>query len=548
MSKSDLAEFETERRAESALQLLRSLAKAGEDPDTFAQACLDWSRLEKDATAVPDFLTVLGLLSGDGNHGADESRSDNIDREMFRVDPDGTVVSIPTELALQLGLEEGSSIAHLMSKLEYGSANGQAILISIPDSFRIERQVRLYPIMPNGHDVTGYLARAVLSRFGPHVQMHLHEQYGLTKSEIQILELVLRRHTLEQVAEIRTSSLNTVRTHIARLISKLGCHSLVEAVATALEIANALGAAPPSQHDLLPAEEAHQSEVRVVGKRGHEVEFRHYGLTSGRPVMILHSLEYGFVPSDLMVQCARARGLHLIFPIRPGFGATSVGSSIEEDAEIIKALIDALDLRDLTLVGLSFSGPLALAIQDKNPRVAQTSLINYGLNARDKMENIHPKWVRGMLRMALSSTASFAFGANTTLSMIRTFGGLRFFRTVYRNQESDQNFVEANSPLFEMFADYIAKADKETLRKEIRSALLPNPAVDRQIARARALNAMISCDQNGVGSEETKADAKRLGLTFRTIEHTGRNWLFQYPDTLFDELFDTVEPAASPLH
>lgn len=549
MSQSDLAEFDADRRAESALQLLRSLAKAGEDPDTFAQACLDWSRLEKDATAIPDFMSVLGLLSGDSHHQVDDLHVDDQDHGVFRFEPDGTIVSISRELSLQLGLELGQSIAPHLSDLKDSEVPGQAILITIPDRFEIDRQIRLYPIGPNDHGISGYLGRAVQSRFSPRVRMHLSDNYGLTKSEMQILELVLRRHSLEQVAEIRTSTLNTVRTHIARLIHKLGCHSLVEAVATALEIANALGAAAPSQHALLPSSgAAHQSEVRVVGKLGHEVEFRRYGLAGGHPVMILHSLEYGYVPSDLMIKCASARGLNLIFPIRPGFGATSAGSSTQEDAEILKALIEALDLRDLTLIGLSFSGPLALAVQDKNPRVAQTGLINYGLNAKDKMENIHPKWVRGMLRMGLNSTASFSFGANTALSMIKSFGGLRFFRTVYHNQESDQKFVEANTPLFEMFADYISNANRETLRKEIQSALLPNPRVDRQIARAQKLTAMISCDQNGVGFEETKADAKRLGLNFQTIEHSGRNWLFQHPDTLFDELFSTADPLARPLH
>ena len=549
MSQSDLAEFETDRRAESALQLLRSLATAGEDPDTFAQACLDWSRLEKDATAIPEFLTVLGLLSGEREKGADDLRAEDHDYDVFRIDSDGVIVSISRDLSAQLGLQVGQSIAPHLSQLSSSDADGQVMLIAIPDPYEIPRHVRLYPVAPNAYGITGYLARAVLYRFGARTRVYLGQHYGLTKSEIQILELVLRRHSLEQVAEIRTSTLNTVRTHVARIIQKLDCHSLVEAIATAMEIANALGASPPPQPALLPSkEEVHTSEIRALATSGQMVEFRRYGLAGGRPIMILHSLEYGYMPSDLMIERAIDRGLNLIFPIRPGFGATSAGSCVEEDASVIRALIEALGLTDLTLIGLSFSGPLALAIQDGNPRIGRTALINYGLNAKDKMKNIHPRWVRGMLRMGLNSTASFGFGANTVLSMIKTIGGQRFFRTVYRNQESDQKFVEANTPLFEMTADYISRANKDTLRRDIHAALLPNPIIDGQIARANNLTAMISSDQNGVGSDETKADAERLGLTFRTIEHAGRNWLFQHPDTLFDELFEPAEPVAHPLH
>ena len=545
MSRTNLVELNADRRAEAALQLLRSLAKAGEDPDTFAQACVDWSRLEEDATSVPDFMTVLGLLSGDSNQTVDQLQSKYQDHEVFRFDADGTIISISNELSLQLGIMAGQSIAAHISGLQETHAIGQPILITLPDAFGIARQVRLYPIAPNGQ-ITGYLARAVLTRLSPSVHAHLHHHYGLTKSEIQILELVLRRQTLEQVAAIRNSTLNTVRTHIARLIQKLGCHSLVEAVATALEISNALAATPPPPPLLVDQEDVHRSQTISVDAQGRQVEFRQYGPRDGRPVIILHSLEYGYAPSDKMIEVANARRLNLIFPLRPGFGATSAAPTREEAAQIVRAFIETLDLSDVTLLGLSFSGPLALAVQDQNPRISQTSVINYGLNAQDKMKNIHPRWVRGMLRMGLSSTASFSFGANTALSMIKTFGGPRFFRTVYRSQESDQVFVEENLPLFEMYADYIAGADLQALRNDIESALLPNPDLDGQISRAKSLTAMISCDQNGVGSAETEADAKRLGLTFKTFEHRGRNWLFKHPDALFDELFRQHDNIARP--
>ena len=91
-----------------------------------------------------------------------------------------------------------------------------------------------------------------------------------------------------------------------------------------------------------------------------------------------------------------------------------------------------------------------------------------------------------------------------------------------------------------------AGADLQALRNDIESALLPNPDLDGQISRAKSLTAMISCDQNGVGSAETEADAKRLGLTFKTFEHRGRNWLFKHPDALFDELFRQHDNIARP--
>lgn len=524
-------------RADAALQLLRSLSKAGEDPDQFAQACLDWSRLSDDAVAVPDFVSVLAMLSGASGNAATSAvpslPSDYEAQDIFSIDADAAITSISSELSTQLSLTAGDRLDAALS-VESGLSEGRIVLIEIPDRFKIKRQVRVYPLI-GSEGVTGYIARAVLTRLTNDVRLHLRTQFSLTPSEIDILELVLQRHSLEQVTDLRGIKLNTVRTHVSRLIQKLDCHSLVEAVSTTMEISNAVTLDAPSVTQSAKTGERSARHI-ALETPGQNMEYRRYGASTGRPVMVLHSLEYGYVPSEAMVDAARDQGANLIFPIRPGFGATTATSSIEDAARALVEFIRVLDLQDVVLIGLSTAAPLTLAVQDGNSRIGQTLLVNYGLNVDDKLQAIQPNWIRGMLRMSLSSAASFAFGARTVSSMIRTFGGVRFYRMLYRNQETDQTYLETNSETFQLNADYIARADRTNVHLDIKSAFLPNPAIEDLLSRAKSVSVINSTDQHGVGPEASKADAERLGVTFKTVPHPGRNWMFQHPKSLFQAM------------
>jgi pimeloyl-ACP methyl ester carboxylesterase len=266
------------------------------------------------------------------------------------------------------------------------------------------------------------------------------------------------------------------------------------------------------------------------------MEYRRYGSASGHPVIVLHSIEYGYMPSQRMIEAARARHLNLIFPVRPGFGDTSATDTLTEAADLITEFIRILKLEDVTLIGLSTAAPLALLIQDRNARIGQTLLVNYGLNVQDKLKGIQPAWIRGLLRMALSSSTSFNFGVRTLRSMLRTFGGKRFYRMLYRAQSSDADYVESHLGQFAAMAGYIANADRTNSRLDLQSAFLPNPDLETLLARAGTVRVINSAQQHGVGPEESKADAERLGVEFRHIDHAGRNWMFQHPETLFAQM------------
>ncbi len=525
------------QQAEAALQLLRSLAKAGDDPEMFMQACLDWSRLSDEAMSLPDFMSVLSMLSGPASPSAPHANArasiEHAAQDVFSVHADGTVANISQELSTRLALQTGSKLPSEAMPSMIGAQTWPRI-VELADRYGIKRQIQLYPMSQDATPI-GFVARAVLTRLAPNVRDHLKQSALLTNSEMNILELVLQRHSLEQVADIRGSKMNTIRTHVARLIQKLECHSLVEAVATTMEIASALTTATPLD---APAQDLKEDGARFIALEtpGTRAEYRRYGAAQGHPIIILHSLEYGYLPSEQMVQAARAQNINLIFPIRPGFGGTTPAESIADAARSIEELIKVLHLQNVSLIGLSTAAPLALAVNERSSRVTQTWLINYGLNVGDKLKAIQPKWVGGMLRMALNSTASFTLGIRSVRSMIRTFGGLRFYRMLYRNQDADLAFLESHEDLFRHSADYFADADRTNIRLDIESAFLKNSDAETQLLAAENVTVINSADQHGVGPEASQADAERLGVAFRSVRQAGRNWMFQSPETLFREV------------
>lgn len=454
----------------------------------------------------------------------------------FTLDVNGAVSAISRDLAEFLSIKVGDTLVHLALQANSAVPDRQDRIVELADRFRINRRVKIWPRYQDDL-ITGYAARVVLSTMSDALRQHLRDVQDLTASEIEILQLVFRRLNLEQVAEMRGIKLSTVRTHVSRIISKLNCRSLVEAVSTTLELSHAL------DHQLPPADNrpgSDENRVRFLSlpTAGEQVEYRRYGPTSGRPIIVLHSLEYGYLPPAPMAALASHQHLNLIFPIRPGFGGTTRAESTQHAAKLLADFIRAMDLSDVTIIGLSTAAPLALHLSDANPRIKRTVLVNYGLNVADKLKGIQPNWIRGMLRMALNSPSSFAFGRRTLTTIIRSFGGLRFYRRLYANQTSDQDYLEHNAALFETMSNYLVRANSQSIRHDLVSAFLANRDLETSVNDGRDILVVNSSDQHGVSAAEARADAKRLDVRFEEAPYPGRNWMFQEPGFFFDLVLD----------
>lgn len=520
--------------AEAALELLKSLAVAGNDTEKFTQACSDWARLSGDAAALPEFQSIVDQLAGHSNSsdrspgGPNRYNAQNV----IGLDSKGLILDISGELSDFLRLKKGDTLDVPHPTFFTRQSSPKYAIIEQKDRFEITRKFKLVPSFDDRR-LTGINAVIGLFRVSDEVLSHLRLNFDLTHSEIEVLTLTLRRLKLQQIADYRQISLNTVRTHVARATNKLSCHSLTEAVTTLRELSEVIDR-DVKKIEALPDKSSLIARNILLPSSNQKVEYRRFGPSNGRPVIMLHSLEYGYLPSQNMIEDARNRNINLIFPIRPGFGETVKAESERGSARIINEFTAALNLSSVTLVGISTSAPVALMAANQNKRVSRLVLVNYGLNVADKLAKIEPNWVRGLLRMALNSTASFRIGLAALRSIVRSYGGQRFYQRLYRGQRADEHYLKENSEKFKLFTSYILSADPSSVRRDIVSAFLPNSAAESALKSTSRVRVINGSNQHGVDVSDSRDDALRLGVDFKEASYEGRNWLFRNPKAFFD--------------
>jgi len=111
---------------------------------------------------------------------------------------------------------------------------------------------------------------------------------------------------------------------------------------------------------------------------GRHVGYAEFGDPDGLPVIALHGTPGSRFMFALTDAGARARGLRLIAPERPGYGLSDAHhvDTLAETAGDVKAIADALGLERFALVGVSGGEPHAVAAAALlKDRVLQLALI-----------------------------------------------------------------------------------------------------------------------------------------------------------------------------
>src|SRR5262245_9393909 len=91
---------------------------------------------------------------------------------------------------------------------------------------------------------------------------------------------------------------------------------------------------------------------------------------AGEPLLLLHAFPLSGAMWQPQID-ALASGNRLIVPDLPGFGATAIPDApytLDDLADSLAALLDGLGLEQVTLVGLSMGGYIALAMLRRHPQ------------------------------------------------------------------------------------------------------------------------------------------------------------------------------------
>jgi DNA-binding NarL/FixJ family response regulator len=79
--------------------------------------------------------------------------------------------------------------------------------------------------------INGMIAKKLLEYFQKERQVHLPEEFNLTKREREILELLMDGFTYKEIATKCFISVQTLNTHVKNIYHKLGVHSRAEIAA-----------------------------------------------------------------------------------------------------------------------------------------------------------------------------------------------------------------------------------------------------------------------------------------------------------------------------
>ena len=205
----------------------------------------------------------------------------------------------------------------------------------------------------------------------------LTDAYGLTPAECEVALALAQGLTPEAVAAARGASLETVRGQIKFAKGKMGAGSIPDLVRTVCGFA--VGALDGAGAGSAGAETGVVSGARpgfILLPCGRRLDYLSQGDLDGAPVLLFHNMPYGAELPRAAQDAARARGLHIVAPLRPGHGHSGPVSArgpalLDQVAEDTAAFMDRLGLDRARLIGHGAGSSFALHFAHMNPNRAR---------------------------------------------------------------------------------------------------------------------------------------------------------------------------------
>jgi DNA-binding CsgD family transcriptional regulator/pimeloyl-ACP methyl ester carboxylesterase len=540
------------------LELLQSIVDVGLHPENFSNVCKAWAEQGDNKETLNNFESLLNTVYLQ-NSKYFESRLksnpetlalpiDEVEEGAFLLNDKLEIIAIGSKAQEAIKLSVGETAESLFEVdpakiLE--SANAQDQSISFGDIIGTDGTRHLASVFrldrPNN---SNQLFKFTLWKIDlpPEAEAYIRDNLHLTDTELSILKLCLYRHSVNEIAELRGSSVNTVRTHIKNLKHKFRSKSLIDVISSTHEIIaihhTQFSGSTDFKNDYVP----HQRNVTLakLPASPYQVEYSRYGRPEDKPLVILHSIEYGILPPKQFLESALHKGFCVYIPVRPGFGRTTSSDSITQSAVILNQFLETLGLNNITLVALSTSAPTALKLITLNKNIHRKVFVNYAFNVGEKLQNITPVWLRGLLEFGLGTPESFKFAFRMSKGMLKVIGYKRFYKKLYQSCEEDLLYLAQNEGTLKASANLILSAEPESCRNDFVASFLDNPDSDKVAAAAENIYSIFGEHTHGIALDPIEKKAHELGLSFHVIKAGGRNCIYQKPDIFFDILDSPV--------
>ena len=304
------------------------------------------ARLTADAI-VRNSPTAAIILETNGNIIAANSLAE----DAFHASTDKVLSQLSLSDALKEDIEDWAlsrADRYLLLQHEMGDGDKISLLAArttLPDSESNANQDRQrdYILLSSTNIVLSSAAKSAIV-----------ETFCLSKSEMNVAELMVQGLTPTRVAERRGLSINTIRTQIKSLLRKLDARNASDLVRILCGFAVNLSHGDQVHRHV---QNRHIRMHRVELADGRVMAVTDQGDVSGRPVLFFHSMLGGVrLPHAAIESCAR-KGWRIIAPSRPGYGLSDANPGCEGEQLVDQTVSDfaeiaaQLDLTSIVALG-----------------------------------------------------------------------------------------------------------------------------------------------------------------------------------------------------
>lgn len=294
-------------------------------------------------------------------------------------------------------------------------------------------------IILDGDGETLLLVSQIVSNWRDSVGRMLSETFGLSPAEVQISEGLVLGADISEIAQQRSSSINTVRTQVKALLSKIGVGSQTDLVRLLISLNDVADTAITKQQHVQRGQ-----TFRFRQHDGRMVSYHRFGAENGRPFVLLHGMLDGCDLTDNVNALLKKHGITIYAPERPSFGsaAGSEGkpkTAPERMAQDIENLLDHLKIEHAGLIGHMAGSVYAFAAAGHlGPRATAVVSIAGGvpLVSNDQIASMSPRQ-RLVAYTARYTPKLLPFVLRAGIRQLDFGGEQNFMRALYEGSPAD---------------------------------------------------------------------------------------------------------------
>ncbi|MEP3225417.1 MAG: hypothetical protein ABJO01_05540 [Parasphingorhabdus sp.] len=275
----------------------------------------------------------------------------------------------------------------------------------------------------------------------------LMQSFDLTEAETDVCRLLLDVCGTDEIAEIRSTSVHTIRTQLRTIFAKTQTANQVDLIRLL-----GLVSAHLARRDNLDSgkwQDPLGNQKIFQDSYGRDIAYSWMGAPDGRPAILSHGMATGYLLHPDGVALLHERNIKLYCISRPSFGDSDPSprkDASQGAADAIIALAQHLHIDQWVAVGLAVGAiPLFRAVQNPDSRIKGIigSSTYIPFSADESFDHFSPAR-RIANRFARTSPTLTELAVMVTYRMMRVKGPEHIWQTMYSACEADKK--AANDP------------------------------------------------------------------------------------------------------